>query len=70
MATLLRGIRVLLPEWTVALVRPSSQLPANVAVFRVDPKSGHGTLAIRNLNLNRCSARRREMRAFWIEIMS
>ena len=39
MSALLRGVRVLLPEWTVALVRPTNQLPANVAVFRVDPKS-------------------------------
>ena len=40
MATLLRGVRVLLPEWTVALVRPSKELPSNIAVFRVDVRCG------------------------------
>ena len=36
MASLLRGVRVLLPEWTMALVRPSRPVEPNVAVFRVD----------------------------------
>lgn len=31
-----RGLRVLLPEWRVAMVRPSKPLPKNEAVFRVD----------------------------------
>ena len=31
-----RGLRVLLPEWRVAMVRPSKPLPPNEALFRVD----------------------------------
>ena len=56
MATLLRGVRVLLPEWTMALVRPSKALEPNVAVFRVDPK-----FELRFLfNIDDCSVSRNE----------
>jgi hypothetical protein len=34
----LRGVRVLMPNWKVTLVRPSKELPANQVTFHIDPR--------------------------------